>query len=105
MFQDDPDLVSQELVQRLALARRNVSSAGANQENVMDGRDLGHPGQRDGQVVQSGGGEEEFCPEHLSVLLKYWCEDDSKLVCEECLIFGEHRGHRALKREQRRWGK
>ena len=24
-------------------------------------------------------------------------------MCEECLIFGEHRGHRAVKREQRRW--
>ena len=99
-FKDGPDLVSQQLV-----ARRSVSSAGANQENLRDGTDVEYRGQRDGQVVQSGGGEEEFCPEHLSVLLKYWCEDDSKLVCEECLIFGEHRGHRALKREQRRWGK
>ena len=77
-------------MKRLALARRSVSSAGANQENVMDGRDVGHPVQRDGQIVQSGSGEDEFCSEHLSVLMKYWCED-SKLACEECLIFGKHR--------------
>ena len=103
-FKDGPDLVRQELVERLALARRSVSSGGANQENLRDGRGVGHRGQSDGQVDQCGGDEEEeFCSEHISVLLKYWCEDDSKLVCEECLILGEHRGHRAVKTEQWRW--
>ena len=102
-FKDGPDLVRQDLVERLALARRSISGVGANQENLRDGRDVGHQGQSDGQVVKSGDGEEEVCSEHLSVLLKYWCEDDSKLVCEECLILGEHRGHRAVKTEQWRW--
>ena len=45
-FKDD-DLISQELVERLALARRSVSSAAANQENLRDGTDEGHPGQSD----------------------------------------------------------
>ena len=87
----------------MAVARRSVSSGGCKLENLRDGRDAGHSGQSDRQGDQCGGVEEEFCAEHLSVLLKYWCEDDSKLVCEECLILGEHRGHRAVKIGQWRW--
>ena len=45
---------------------------------------------------------ERECPDHSSKLLDYWCEEDSRLVCEECLIFGDHRGHTALTLEQRR---
>jgi hypothetical protein len=43
-FKDGPDLVSQELVQRLTLTRRSVSSAAANQENVSEGTFEGHLG-------------------------------------------------------------
>jgi hypothetical protein len=47
----------------------------------------------------------ESCTDHPEVLLEYWCEDDSRLVCKNCLIFGEHKGHTAITVEQRRWGR
>ena len=34
--------------------------------------------------------------------LEYWCQDDCMLVCKDCLIFGEHKAHNAVKQEQRR---
>ena len=43
----------------------------------------------------------EFCVNHPHHKKDYWCKEDSLLVCEECLIFGEHRGHTAVIGEDR----
>ena len=43
------------------------------------------------------------CVDHPEEMEEYWCEDDCREVCKDCLIFGEHRGHRAVKGEQRRY--
>ena len=46
--------------------------------------------------------DEERCRDHPDLLLEYWCEEDSWLVCKDCLIFGEHKGHTAVTGEKMR---
>ena len=48
-------------------------------------------------------GDVKRCVDHPEEMGEYWCEDDCREVCKDCLIFGEHRGHRAVKGEQRRY--
>ena len=45
----------------------------------------------------------ERCDDHPEEMAEYWCEEDCRLVCKDCLIFGEHRGHSAVKGEERRY--
>lgn len=44
----------------------------------------------------------EYCAIHPDEKADYWCKEDSLLVCKDCLIFGEHRGHTAVKGEEMR---
>ena len=46
--------------------------------------------------AMNGSTFKEECEDHSEVL-EYWCKEDRKLVCKECLIFGEHKGHTAIK--------
>jgi hypothetical protein len=48
-------------------------------------------------------GKGERCVDHPEEMAEYWCEEDCRLVCKDCLIFGEHRGHRAVKGDERRY--
>merc|ERR1719318_1697887 len=80
-FKDGPELVSKELVERLAFARTSVSSGGANQENLRDGRGVGHRGQSDGQVDQCGGGEIGFDQEEC---LQWRCQPREPEGWERC---------------------
>ena len=80
---------SQELVERLRRARMRANSCSSSslEERSEDIR-------RKGQVGK--------CPDHPMLVVEYWCKEDSVLVCKECLIFGLHKGHTALNKEQRR---
>ena len=92
------DLDRQDLVQRLLSARRSVCS---QVERVGGAGDTGHQQgveERFKHVV----GETAVCSDHPETLLEYWCEDDSHMVCRECLIFGEHKGHTAIMKKQKR---
>ena len=42
------------------------------------------------------------CTEHEEEEVLYWCKEDQIMVCKECLIFGKHRLHTALKGEEMR---
>ena len=46
----------------------------------------------------------EKCKDHEEEEVLYWCKEDQIMVCKECLIFGRHRLHTALKGEDMRWG-
>ena len=37
----------------------------------------------------------DLCEIH-SVALTIWCSTDSVLVCPNCLLFGDHKGHQYL---------
>ena len=57
-----------------------------------------------GRRTKIGDGEEKMsdsCEDHPNPL-EYWCQDYCMLVCKDCLIFGEHKEHNAVKQEQRR---
>ena len=41
------------------------------------------------------------CSEHSGFLLEYWCYEDMMDVCQECLIFGKHKGHDAARSKKR----
>ena len=41
------------------------------------------------------------CSEHSGFLLEYWCKDDKMDVCQECMIFGKHKGHAAYRSKKR----
>ena len=43
------------------------------------------------------------CTEHEEEEVLYWCKEDQIMVCKECLIFGKHRFHTALKGEEMRY--
>ena len=88
------DLASKNLVERLVRARRRVSN---KEERVGGDGDIS-------QVHKGGQGENAGCSAHPGMLLEYWCEEDRCMVCQDCLIFGEHKGHTASSRKQRRWG-
>ena len=45
---------------------------------------------------------EETCVEHVGENANYWCKEDNMKVCKECLIFGDHWGHSALKGDEMR---
>ena len=45
----------------------------------------------------------ELCGIHLSNILKIFCTDCNILVCAECLLFGEHKGHTYLDQVQSRY--
>ena len=42
-----------------------------------------------------------MCREHPGQALDFWCREEGGAVCPHCLIFGAHRGHEALTRQQR----
>ena len=41
----------------------------------------------------------DLCEAHQAPLV-IWCSTDSGLVCRDCLLFGEHRGHHYLSVEE-----
>jgi len=45
--------------------------------------------------------EEMECLEHPGVSMEYWCIEDMSVVCQECLIFGKHKGHAAARSKKR----
>lgn len=47
----------------------------------------------------------ENCTEHEEEEVLYWCKEHQIMVCKECLIFGKHRLHTALKGEDMRLAK
>ena len=77
-----------------------LDGSSSSQEEKIQGRSLVK--RKDQKRIGLNGMDKDECPDHNRELLEYWCEEDSRLVCKECLIFGEHRGHTALTVEQRR---
>ena len=45
----------------------------------------------------------ELCGSHPNNILKIFCTDCDILVCVECLLFGEHKGHPYLDQVQLRY--
>ena len=45
--------------------------------------------------------EENWCSAHPSLVTEYWCQEDEVPVCQHCLIFGFHKGHTAITKQQR----
>ena len=74
------------------------SSSGQEETNGLDKRKCVKKAATD--VSQT---DVERCDDHPEEVAEYWCEEDCKVVCKECLIFGDHRGHSAVKEEDRRY--
>ena len=44
---------------------------------------------------------ENWCGAHPSLVTEYWCQEDEVPVCQHCLIFGPHKSHTAVMKQQR----
>ena len=55
------------------------------------------------KCVKKAATDVERCEVHPEEVEEYWCEEDCKVVCKDCLIFGDHRGHIAVKEDERRY--
>ena len=86
-FSDRQDVV-RRLEEKIAHARSDSSSS---QENSRSCR------------KKSKKAREENCVKHLGETMIYWCKDDNVKVCKDCLIFGDHRGHTALRGDEMRF--
>ena len=84
------------MVKRLRAKIAAVMTDSSSSQEEMDGLD-----KRKG--VKKAATDVERCDDHPEEVADYWCEEDCKVVCKDCLIFGEHRGHRAVKGEERRY--
>ena len=106
---DSPCIASQDLAHRLVKARMVVesgSSSSQEEKEVLDSRINNSERSREQHgltTVMSGGDRStgQQCSAHPAVLLEYWCEEDCRLVCKDCLIFGDHKGHTAVSEEKR----
>ena len=96
----------QNLIQRLVRARIIAESGSSSSQEEKEG--LASKRMHDPSIVSAGGdgrgkyfAQHQQCEDHPAVLLEYWCEDDCKLVCKDCLIFGDHKGHTAVTVQRR----
>ena len=86
-FSDNQDIV-RRLKEKIAYVRSDSSSS---QENSRSCR------------KKSKKAMEENCVEHVGENAIYWCKEDNMKVCKDCLIFGDHRGHTALRGNEMRF--
>ena len=93
----DFDRASQDLAQKSVKARMIVEN-GLNscqeEEEELGLTAVNARGDKSTSTAQQ-------CEDHPAVLLEYWCEEDCRLVCKDCLIFGDHKGHTAITEEKR----
>ena len=82
----------QDVVRRLKekIAASVMSDSSSSQENSRSCR-------RKSKKVM-----EENCVEHGENAV-YWCKEDNMKVCKDCLSFGDHRGHTALRGDEMRF--
>ena len=89
-----PSIPKEEIVDKY------LNTQGSQMSSIMDG------GGGDGSKTDTCTASEdvgELCGIHLSNILKIFCTDCNILVCAECLLFGEHKGHTYLDQVQSRY--
>ena len=97
---------SQNLVQRLVRARMIAESGSSSSQEDKEGLASQIKAEHVTSIVSAGGDDQckfsaQECTDHPAVLIEYWCEEDCKPVCKDCLIFGDHKGHTAVTVERR----
>ena len=105
---DTACIASKGLAQRLVKARMiagSGSSSSQEEKEVLDSRMNRIKSKREhaltSVIARKDRSTDQQCGDHPAVLLEYWCEEDCRLVCKDCLIFGDHKGHTAVTEEKR----
>ena len=66
-----------------------------NQSEITENNSVPHNHLLERLIVENRGQKPCIC--HPEEQIEYLCKTDNKLVCQDCLIGGEHHGHEAIK--------